>query len=473
VQTYDLIVIGAGPTGENVAGRAAAAGLRTVVVEAELVGGECSYWACIPSKALLRPLHALRAARRLPGAREAASGALDTAAVLARRDAFTHADGAAAHDHDDSGQQGWLQGAGIDLVRGHGRLAGERRVDVSQADGSRVHLQARHAVALATGTTASVPPVPGLSEAAPWTSREATSWPTVPDRLLVLGGGVVGLEMAQAYQGLGSRVTVLVRGDALLPRLEPFAGRLLLQALTEDGVDVRLGASVSSVERPVPAGPVTAHLQDEIDLVAEELLVAAGRAPATGSLGLQTVGLEPGGWLDVDDTLLVAGFDWLYAVGDVNRRALLTHQGKYQARVAGDAVVARSHGQEPSWVAEADHAMVPQVVFTDPEVTSVGLSGAQALGRGLRVRTVEYDLASVGGASLHADGYRGRACVVVDEDRSVVVGATFVGHDVAELLHSATVAVVGEVPLQRLRHAVPSFPTQSEVWLRLLEEYGL
>lgn len=473
MQTYDVIVIGAGPTGENVAGRAVAGGLSAVVVEAELVGGECSYWACMPSKALLRPLHALRAARRLPGSREAVTGDLDVAAVLARRDDFTHARGPAVHEHDDSGQVEWLEGAGIDLVRGRGRLAGQRRVDVEADDGTVTGLEARHAVVVATGTTATVPDLPGLVEARPWTSREVTSSQIVPGRLVVMGAGVVGLEMAQAYQGLGSRVTVLERGPALLPRLEPFAGELLLEALREDGVDVRLGSGVASVDRPVPGGPVTVVLTDGTRLEADELLVAAGRTPATASLGLQTVGLEPGSWLDVDDSMRVAGVDWLYAAGDVNHRALLTHQGKYQARVAGDAVVARARGQEPTWLAEADDAMVPQVVFTDPEVTSVGLTGAQARERGLRVRVVEHDLAAVAGAALHADGYRGRACLVVDEDRSVVVGATVVGHDVAELLHSATVAVVGEVTLERLRHAVPSYPTQSEVWLRLLEAYGL
>jgi len=467
VQTYDVVVVGAGPAGEVVADRVVRGGLTAVVVEAELVGGECSYWACIPSKALLRPVHARRAARRVPGAREAVTGGLDVPAVLARRDWFTstHA--------DDSGQVAWLAGAGIDLVRGHGRLAGERRVEVEQADGTTVRLEARHAVVLATGTSAAVPPVPGLREAAPWTSRGATSAERVPDRLLVMGGGVVGLEMAQAFRGLGSEVVVLEREPGLLGRLEPFAGELLAEALVEDGVDLRLGVAVARVERPVPGGPVALELDDGSRLDGDELLVAAGRRPATADLGLDAVGLEPGRSVGVDDSLLVTGSDWLYAVGDVNGRVLLTHQGKYQARVAGDAVVARARGDEPGYLAEADDFAVPQVVFTDPEVTAVGLSSAQATDRGLRVRVVSYEIGSVAGASLHAEGYRGRACLVVDEDAGVVVGATFVGQDVADLLHSATIAVVGRVPLERLRHAVPSFPTISEVWLRLLEEYGL
>ena len=466
MQTCDVVVVGAGPAGEVVAGRVAAAGLSAVVVESDLVGGECSYWACIPSKALLRPLHAVRAAQRLPGAREAVRGAVDVAAVLARRDAFT------GSHRDDSGQVRWLEEAGVDLVRGHGRLAGELRVDVEQGDGTVLALQARWAVVLATGSSAAVPPVPGLRAARPWTSREVTSAEAVPGRLLVMGGGVVGLEMAQAFRGLGSEVVVLERGDRLLGRLEPFAGELLADAFRDDGIDLRLGVAVTRAERQEPGGPVTVHLDDGSSLTGDELLVAVGRRPATSDLGLSTVGLEPGAAVGVDDSLRVTGSDWLYAVGDVNGRTLLTHQGKYQARVASDAVVARSRGQEPPYLAEADDAAVPQVVFTDPEVTAIGLSSAEATARGLRVRVVTYDIGSTAGGSLHADGYRGRACLVVDEDASVVVGATFVGHDVAELLHSATVAVVGRVPLERLRHAVPSFPTMSEVWLRLLEEYG-
>ena len=453
-------------SGENVADRVVKGGLTAVVVEGELVGGECSYWACMPSKALLRPLHAVRAAQRLPGAREAVTGSVDTAAVFARRDAFT------SH-HDDAGQVRWLEGAGIDLVRGHGRLSGDRRVEVTGEDGSTTVLTARHAVAVATGTTAAVPPVPGLADVGPWTSREITTARAAPRRLLVLGAGVVGLEMAQAWHGLGSEVVLLERGDSLLPRVEPFAGTLLAEALVEDGIDLRFGVRVERVERVDAGGPVSVHLAGGEVLVGDEIVVAAGRQPSTGDLGLDTVGREGGGFLPVDDTLLVEGSDWLYAVGDVNGRALLTHQGKYQARVAGDAIVARARGEQPSWTATSDHDAVPQVVFTDPEVAAVGLTTASAQDRGLRVRTLTYEIGDVAGASLHAEGYRGRAALVVDEDRSVIVGATFVGQDVAELVHAATVAVVGEVTLQRLRHAVPSFPTMSEVWLRLLDEAGL
>ena len=472
---YDVVVVGAGPVGENAADRCRAAGLTVALVESELVGGECSYWACMPSKALLRPVVALAEARRLPGAREALTGRLDAAAVLARRDAFT------SHWKDD-GQVDWVRGIGADLVRGHGRLAGVRQVEVTRPDGGTVVLTARHAVVVATGSRAVLPDLPGMAEARPWTSREATSSATVPNRLAVVGGGVVGVEMATAWNALGAEVTMLVRGSGLLPNVEPFAGELVTAGLTEAGVDVRTGVSVTSLSRPVADGPVTLLLDDATGLEVDEILFATGRAPRTDDLGLDTVGLEPGSWLRVDDNCRVAGLpgddgDWLWAVGDVNHRALLTHQGKYQARLAGDAIGAIAAGRPldtAPWgphTATADTASVPQVVFTDPEVAAVGLSAAQAGRAGLRVRAVDYEIGDVAGASLYADGYTGRARIVVDLDREVLVGATFVGAGVGELLHSATVAVTGEVPIARLWHAVPSYPTISEVWLRLLEAY--
>jgi dihydrolipoamide dehydrogenase len=466
---YDVVVLGAGPVGENVADRTRAAGLSTAVVESELVGGECSYWACMPSKALLRPVIARADARRTPGLRQSVQGPLDASAVLAHRDSYT------SHWKDD-GQVQWLDGIGVDLHRGHGRLTGPRTVTVTGADGTRQVLTARHAVAVCTGTRAVLPDLPGLADVRPWTSREATSAKTVPGRLVVIGGGVVATEMATAWQALGSRVTLLVRGKGLLNRMEPFAGELVAEALTEAGADVRTGTSLESVTRENGTVVVVTGAGDRIE--ADEILFATGRAPHTDDIGLDTVGLEPGSWLDVDDSLRVTGSEWLYAVGDVNHRALLTHQGKYQARVAGAAIAARASGvpllETDPWgahAATADHAAVPQVVFTDPEAASVGLSLAEAEQAGHRVRAVDYDLASVSGAGLYADGYRGRARMVVDLEREILLGVTFVGPGVGELLHSATIAVAGQVPISRLWHAVPSYPTISEVWLRLLEAY--
>ena len=460
---YDLIVIGAGPVGENVADYAAHSGIRVAVVESELVGGECSYWACMPSKALLRSGHALRAARRLAGAREAVAAPIDAAAVLARRSSFTS-------DWDDADQVGWLDSVGIALIRGRGRLVGEHRVQV----GDRTYTA--RAVAISTGSVPVLPPIPGLGDAAPWGTREATGADHVPTRLAVIGGGVAGTELAFAFASLGSEVTLLSR-DPLLEREEPFVGELVAEAARAEGIDVRTGVGFTRVDRDED-GTVRIRLEDGSEVTADEVLVSTGRRPNTGDLGLDAVGVEVGRAIDVDETMLVTGTDWLYAVGDVNGRALLTHQGKYQARAAGEAIGARLTGaavDDRAWgahVATADQSAVPRVVFTDPEVAAVGLTEAQARERGIDVRTAEYELGWVAGAKLHADDYSGRAKLVVDEARGVIVGATFVGQDVAELLHSATIAIVAEVPIERLWHAVPAYPTISEIWLRLLETYG-
>ncbi|MFC8285525.1 dihydrolipoyl dehydrogenase family protein [Streptomyces cyaneofuscatus] len=471
VLAYDVVVIGAGPVGENVADRTRAAGLSTAVVESELIGGECSYWACMPSKALLRPVVARADARRVPGLSTAVQGPLDVQAVLAHRDDKTS-------NWKDDGQVDWLEGVGADVYRGTGRLTGPREVTVTAPDGTEHRLTARHAVAVCTGTRAVVPDLPGIAEARPWTSREATSAKEVPGRLVVVGGGVVGVEMATVWQALGAEVTLLIRGEGLLPKMEPFAGELVAEALEEAGATIRTGVSLTAVERPAPDGPVTVVLDDGGRIEADEILFATGRAPRTDDLGLETIGLKPGSWLTVDDSCRVEGTDWLYGVGDVNHRALLTHQGKYQARIAGAAIAARAQQDSPldtsPWgphAATADHAAVPQVVFTDPEAASVGLTLAEAEHAGHRVRAVDYDLASVAGSGLYADGYRGRARMIVDLDREILLGVTFVGPGIGELLHSATVAVAGEVPIDRLWHAVPAYPTISEVWLRLLETY--
>ncbi|MET8245040.1 NAD(P)/FAD-dependent oxidoreductase [Streptomyces sp. NPDC005202] len=466
---YDVVVLGAGPVGENVADRTRAAGLSTAVVESELVGGECSYWACMPSKALLRPVIARADARRLPGLSQAVQGPLDAAAVLARRDEY------ASHWHDD-GQVRWLDGIGADLHRGHGRLSGPRTVTVAGPDGMQKVLTARHAVAVCTGSRALLPDLPGLADVRPWTSREATSAKQVPGRLIVVGGGVVATEMATAWQALGSKVTVLVRGRGLLSRMEPFAGELVAESLTEAGAEVRTGTSVESVTRQNGTVVAVTGTGDRIE--GDEILFATGRAPRTDDIGLETVGLEPGSWLSVDDSLRVSGSTWLYAVGDVNHRALLTHQGKYQARIAGAVIAARAAKvpllESDPWgahAATADHHAVPQVVFTDPEAAAAGLSLAEAEQAGYRVRAVDVDLSSVAGAGLYGEGHRGRARMVVDVDEETLRGVTFVGPGVGELIHSASVAIAGQVPVHRLWHAVPSYPTISEAWLRLLEAY--
>jgi pyruvate/2-oxoglutarate dehydrogenase complex dihydrolipoamide dehydrogenase (E3) component len=454
---FDVIVLGAGPAGENVAGRCADGGLSVAIVERELVGGECSYWGCIPSKALLRPGDVVAAARRVPGV---VAGSIDASAALAWRDYQTS-------NWDDAGALTWLEDEGIELIRGTGRLAGERRVDVN---GRR--LTARKAVVLATGTSAAIPPIPGLREANPWDNRSVTSAKEIPRRLLVLGGGAIGAEMAQAFHRLGAEeVTVVEAAERLLPNEEPFAGHEVKDAFEAEGIAVVTGVKLTACRRDNDT--VTGTLEDGRQITAEEILVAVGRRPATADLGLETVGLEPGRFVEVDDKLRAvlpahgaarAQGDWLYAVGDCNGRALLTHMGKYQARLAGDVILGKD---------VAATAPVPRVTFTDPQVCAVGLTEAQARDAGIDVRIVTYPTGSVAGASLLGNGVTGTSQLVVDESRTVVVGATFTGPGMAELLHSATIAIVGEVTLDRLWHAVPSFPTVSEVWLRLLEAYGL
>ena len=451
------------------AGRLADGGLRVAVVERELVGGECSYYGCIPSKTLIRPGDVLAAARRVPGAASAVTGSVDAAAVLAWRDEQTGG-------WDDAGALPWLESKGITLVRGQGRLDGVRRVVVTGADGDVVRLTADRAVVLATGTSPALPPVPGLADAAPWDNRDVTAMKAVPRRLLVLGGGAIGVEMAQAVRRLGAdEVTVVEAGPRLLGREEPFAGAQVEAAFRAEGIRVLTGVRMASVTRDGTDGPVRATTSTRDELVADEVLVAAGRRPAAGDLGLPTVGLPPDRFVQVDDRLRAVGVDgvnglncdWLYAVGDCNGRAPLTHMGKYQARIAADVILGKDIRDRSSL------DVVPRVTFTDPQVSAVGLTSMQASERGLRVRTVEYGTGEVAGASTHGRDAGGTSLLVVDEDSRRIVGATFTGSDTQELLHGATIAISARVPLDELWHAVPAFPTVSEVWLRLLETYGL
>jgi pyruvate/2-oxoglutarate dehydrogenase complex dihydrolipoamide dehydrogenase (E3) component len=449
VREFDVVVIGAGVAGEVAAGRLGQNGVSVAVVEDRLVGGECSFYACMPSKALLRPVELAREVARIPGLE---LGPIDVPAVLGRRDEVIH-------HQDDSEQVPWLDEHHVTLVRGHGRLAGEKRVAVGDEE-----LVARKAVVVATGSAALVPDIDGLRDARPWTNIEGTTASAVPRRLAVLGGGVVGAELSQVWSTYGSQVTLVHRGDRLIEREEPFASEQVRDGLVESGVDVRLNAQVTRVTRN---GHVTVGLDDGSDLEADEVLAAFGRVPRTGDIGLETIGLAAAGPLHADDDLRVPGFDWLYSIGDVNGRVLLTHMGKYQGRLAADAIMGRPIELR------SDGARSPRVIFTDPQVGAVGLTLEGAREAGLPVRYVDVETSGNAGGSFVGRGAPGTSRIVVDEERRVIVGATITGSEVAEALHAATIAVVGKVPLDDLWHAVPSFPTRSELWLKLLEAYGL
>ena len=455
MRSFDVVVIGAGPGGEVAAGRLADAGLEVAIVEDRKVGGECSFWACMPSKALLRPAEALAEARRIPGAAEAIDGELDVGAVLERRDEIIH-------DLDDSSQLPWLEERGIALFRAWGRLDGEKRVVAGDET-----IEVRRAVFLAGGTTPAMPPIDGLADAKPWTNRDSTTAKAIPASLIVLGGGVVGVEMSQAYSSLGAEVTLIEGGRRLLPREEEFACEEVTEALEEMGVDIRTGRTATAVRRA--DGEVSVTLDDGTTVTGDELLVAVGRKPQVEGLGLESVGIEPDGYVEVDEHARVAGCDWLYVIGDLNGRAAFTHMAKYQAAVAADHVLGKDSAAQHG----ADGPLAPRVIFTEPQVAAVGHTTKTAGEAGLSPRVVDIPTSGNAGGSYYGRGARGTSRFLVDEERGVLVGATITGSEVADFLHAATIAIVGEVPVARLRHAVPAFPTRSEIWLKLVEELGL
>jgi dihydrolipoamide dehydrogenase len=459
MRTFDVVVIGAGPAGEVAAGKLADAGLEVAIVEDRLVGGECSFWACMPSKGLLRPYEALAETRRVPGAAEAVTGELDVAAALARRDEIIH-------DLDDSVQLPWLEDKGIALLRGRGRLTADKRITVALNEGGEEELEARKAVFLAGGTLPAMPPIEGLDQIDDaWTNREATTAKAIPDSMVILGGGVVGVEMSQAYGSLGAKVALVEGERKLLPREEWFACEQVQEQLEKLGVDVRRGQNAERVTRE-DGGQVSVHLGDGSSVSGDVLLVALGRTAQTEQLGLEDLGFEAGKYVETDEHYAVPGHDGLYAIGDVNGKALFTHMGKYQARVATDHVLGRDTALEHG----ADGPLSPRVIFCDPQVAAVGHTSETAEEAGIDVEIVEVETSGNAGGSYYGRNAPGTSRLIIDKGRGVLVGATITGAEIADFLHAATIAIVGEVPVARLRHAVPAFPTRSEIWLNLLEK---
>lgn len=474
-KSFDVICIGSGWAGRVLAARIVKAGLSALIVESELFGGDCPFWACVPSKVLLRSPEVLNAAKGVGGARERVNGDnVDTSAMFKRRDMITMG------WDDTEGLIPLIESTGAHMVRGVGKLAGEKKVQVIPNQGEAVLLDARLAVVLCTGSSPVIPNVPGLREANPWTPRDATSASYVPEHLIIVGGGVVGSEMATAYSSFGAKVTVIASSTEILAGVDSEAGKIVRESLEARGVSFHLSAKVIKVQRPAE-DKVIVELSSGSSLSGSEILLAAGRKANLEEIGLEDVRVRvEGRFLPVDEHLRVRGVEgkWLYAAGDLNGRAPLTHISKYHAAVAANAILANAKGESDEgdeWSnnsATADKKAVPQVIFTDPVVASVGLTRTAAKAQGLSFREITAPMTSPG-YNIHSDEPASSWAQWLLDDDNRLVGATFVGTDAAEVLHASTMAIVGGITLDRMMHAIPSFPTLSWMYYNLMDAAGV
>jgi pyruvate/2-oxoglutarate dehydrogenase complex dihydrolipoamide dehydrogenase (E3) component len=440
-ERFDVVIIGVGPTGGHMAGHLVDGGLKVAVVERELLGGECSYWACIPSKTLLRPGEIVSQARQAPGAREAISGQIDVKAALEWRDFQVSS-------YDDTGARKWYDDKGIRILKGVGRIEGPGRVDV---DGEPVETQ--HIV-VATGSDPAFPPIDGLADLdGDWTNREATGVKEVPRRLLVLGGGPVGTEMAQAIHAFGAEVVLVEGHHCVLPREPEDAGQALTDALGAEGIELHMGANVKSAAKDGDDFVIT--LEDGAELRGDKLLVATGRKPRLEGVGLENVGAEfSEKGVKVDEQLRTTAEN-VWAIGDVTGIWPFTHVGKYQGRIAAASILGKP--------AKADYRAVPRVVFTDPQVAAVGEAGG--------AKTARVDLAGVARTSTYTREYDKRpGFLTLVSDGQKLTGAYAVGPEVGEWLQQATLAIKAEVPLDVLYDTIQPFPTFSEAFYAALHE---
>ncbi len=444
-ESYDAVVIGAGPAGEVAAYRLQEQGMRVALAEKELIGGECAYWGCIPSKTLLRPPEAQAEARRAAGITEPEQR---WAEISKYRDFMIRG-------LDDSKQVSGYEESGVSVFKGEATIRGPGRVE---ANGQVLETER---IIIATGSDSTTPPIPGLAEAGYWTNREATTMTEVPSSVVILGGGPAGIELGQMFRRYGSDVTLVEAETRLIAREEPAVGELIAEVLGEEGIDLRLGVRANKVS--VENGRRNVGLEDGTAASGDELLLAVGRRPSVEGLGLETVGIEPGehGGIPVDERCRAGEGVW--AIGDVTAVMPFTHVGKYQARVVCADIAGKP--------VRADYGAIPRVVFSDPEIAAVGLLEEQARSEGLDVTTARVNLPeTIARPWTYQQNPSGDLGLVADRKRGVLVGAWAVSPLAAEWIHQAALAVKTATPLEVLKDTVAQFPTFSEAYLVAVEQ---